>query len=430
MKKNVGTNDKNGTESSVRNSRLMNIILFVVCLIVAVCVWIYAVQSDTTEYEETFSVKVSLVNTSVLEKGTGLSIFSGDNTSIDVTLVGSRSDVTSLTVDDITATADVSSITSSGTFPLNITVKVNGKATVKSLSNSSVTVYADRRNTVILPIRTRLVRATHQTSYIVRDPVPSVDTVTVMGPGATLDTLDYAEAVIDFDNQMLTTSITSICPIRLISKSGMEVNDPYLSMSISEVQVDVAVYTTKDLPLKIKFANGYFTNDVVSTTIVPNTVRVQGDPVLLATLSEIVLQTIDEKLIVGDVNTTLPIGLPKGVSLFDSKQSDAEVQLLFRESYLRSSTRTINVTNIEATGTSGLYEVVDQSVSVTVRAFPETLDYLQYISAQDITVSVNLSSFGEGVTGTVTAPATVYLTSSAGKYVYPIGEYSVQVVLS
>ena len=430
MNTNAETHDKNGTETTTHNSRLMNVILFVVCLIVAIGVWIYAVQSDTTEYEETFSVKVDLVNTSVLETGTGLSIFSGDNTSIDVTLVGSRSDVTAMTADQITATADVSSITHAGTFSLNITVKVNGAATVKSLSGSSVTVYADRRNTVILPLRARLIRATHQTSYVVQDPVPSIETVTVTGPSATLDTLDYAEAVIDFDNQILTTSIVSICPIRLVGKNGTVVQNPYLSTSVSEVTVGVGVYTEKEVPLTVAFKNGYFTDDVVQTTVTPASVRIKGDPVILAGIGEIVLDTLDERMITDDVVSTLPITLPDGVSLADPKVSEAMVEIISRNSYFRSAVRTLHVTNIQVTGASGIYTLEDTALDVTVRALPKFIDRLQFVNPADISVVVNLSGFGEGVTGTVNAACEVRVASSSEKYIYPIGEYAVRITLS
>ena len=433
MKSNVEKNeknDRNGTETMVHNSRLMNVILFVVCLVVAIGVWIYAVQSDTTEYEETFSVKVDLVNTSVLETGTGLSIFSGDNTSIDVTLVGSRNDVTSMTADQITATADVSTITHAGTFSLNITVKVNGNVTVKSLSGSSVTVYADRRNTVILPIKARLVRATHQTSYVVQDPVPSLETVTVTGPSATLDTLDYAEAVIDFDNQILTTSIVSICPIRLIGKNGSEVQNPYLSTSVSEVQVGVGVYTEKEVALKVLFKNGYFNDDVVQTTVTPASVLVKGDPVILAGLNEIVLGTIDERLIIDDAGSTFPINLPQGITLSDPKVSEAKLEIKSHNRYLKTAIRTFHVTDIQVTGASGIYTLEDTALDITVRAMPNYIDRLQFVNSSDISVVVNLSSFGEGVTGTVNAAAEIRIASSSEKYIYPIGEYAVRVTLS
>ena len=144
---------RNGTESVIKNSKNKNLILFVLCLIGAFGIWIYAMQADSPEYEETFtSIKVELINVAALENVAGLSIFSGYDDVISVTLVGTKSEVTAISAGDITATADVSSITKAGTYAINISVNVDGNVFVKALSKNSITVYADENETIIAKI--------------------------------------------------------------------------------------------------------------------------------------------------------------------------------------------------------------------------------------------------------------------------------------
>jgi len=421
---------RNGTESVIKNSKNKNLILFVLCLIGAFGIWIYAMQADSPEYEETFSsIKVELINTTALESGAGLSIFSGYDDVISVTLVGTKSEVTAISAEDITATADVSSITEAGTHAINIMVNVDGNVFVKALSKNSITVYADENETIIVKIEKKYRSVTVPTSYELGEMVLNQDTVTVSGPKTALDQIHHA--LVSIDAGYLTTSITAIGQLALISESGREINNPYIKMSISSVNVTVPVYTYKEVPLTVAYKYGYFSDANEKVTVTPATVRLKGDPVLLENYDAFLVTTLDEKMIREDLTMTyqfekLRDQLPEGV-VFADEAMGATVSVDLLEKYAEVD-MIVPTQNIKVTGAPGVYSFVKEYLTIKFRG---PYDVVSSLGVADISLSVNLSEFSSDVVGIVNPSVNIQVNRQTEKgAVYELGTYDVEILLN
>ncbi|MBO4216779.1 MAG: hypothetical protein J5940_02425 [Clostridia bacterium] len=141
--------DKNNPEGdyTVKRNKTADIIARIVCFLLAIFVWIYAVSSSNTNYTQPFDgIPVNMTGTAdgYTVEGTDTPIV------VTVTVMGRRRDVRKVSGDDIAAeidlgsfTPDFSSADENGriTHKFDISVTIDNKAVAASeISPSSITL--------------------------------------------------------------------------------------------------------------------------------------------------------------------------------------------------------------------------------------------------------------------------------------------------
>lgn len=398
--------------------RKYNVISKLVCVALAFLLWIYVTQTDSAETQSTFSgVNVYLDNTSVIESENSLYVYSGYGNLVDVTVVGRKSVIRDYTADDIRVSADVSGIKSAGEHSVRLSVSLPNGLTLASLSADTVTIRADEKATKDIDVTARLVSGTVAEKYQLGELTPKYPTVTVTGPRTVVD--DISGALIRLDLGAVTSSMTATSAIELTSASGSDIDMRYLTMSRTEMEVYVPLYTQKTLPLTVGTKYGYLNRDNSKITVSPESVTVKGDPNVLAGLESLTVDTIDEKsLLSGDSTRMVDIVAPDGVEIEDGTES-----AVVRVEHIGTVTKSFTVDSFTVTGASDLrYSVTTESVTVTLRG---TLSDLGKITERDITATVDLSGYADSdVSGSITEALEISVASAT---VYEIGEYTVQV---
>jgi len=306
---------------------------------------------------------------------------------------------------------------------------VDGNVFVKALSKNSITVYADENETIIVKIEKKYRSVTVPTSYELGEMVLNQDTVTVSGPKTALDQIHHA--LVSIDAGYLTTSITAIGQLALISESGREINNPYIKMSISSVNVTVPVYTYKEVPLTVAYKYGYFSDANEKVTVTPATVRLKGDPVLLENYDAVLVTTLDEKMIREDLTMTyqfekLRDQLPEGV-VFADEAMGATVSVDLLEKYAEVD-MIVPTQNIKVTGAPGVYSFVKEYLTIKFRG---PYDVVSSLGVADISLSVNLSEFSSDVVGIVNPSVNIQVNRQTEKgAVYELGTYDVEILLN
>lgn len=394
----------------------------IVCLFIAFVIWFYVMQVDSPEHEETFrSVDVTLTNTSLLEDAHGLSVYSGYGTTVDITVIGKKSDINKLTADDFTVIADVSVIDAAGLHSVPVHVDLPTGLSLESVSQNNIQVYADEKSSTVVEVRARITSIMTGSQLEVGEPRPRHETVVVTGPKSALDTIDHAEITLALGN--VSASMTASGPLLLVDKNGSPIENPYLRLSRTEVTVDVPVYTTKTLPVVVAYKYGYFNETNVNITADPAEITLRGDPATLEKMTEIVITTLDEKKITGNVTQKVELYLTDGLTAVDGTQS-----VTVNVSHVGTHTKTFTVTDIDVTGAVGVNcEILTQSLSVTVRG---TLAQLALLKSSDFSAVVDMSGYTADSTGNITKTAIIRIDSAYADGIYEIGEYAVQVRLN
>ena len=155
----------------------------------------------------------------------------------------------------------------------------------------------------------------------------------------------------------------------------------------------------------------------------PEYLEIMGDPAVLDRMTEVVVTTLDEKKIAGNVTQRVTLSLADGL-----KAADGTEAVTVNVTHINTHTKMFTITDIDVTGAVGIqYEILDKSFSVTVRG---TLEQLSRLRPTDFSAVVDLSGYSENSSGVIRESANILIDSSYATGVYEIGEYTVQVKLN
>ena len=417
--KNLPTADASKGDYQVKESRNEKLIAKILCVLAAIILWFYVVMTDTTTDEKVFSgISVDIRGRDRIEDTLGLTIISGYDLTVDVTVKGPRADINRLTVDDVKAYIEMKTVDGAGEYTLPIRTSLTNGITAGSLSANYMTVYVDKRTTISVPIKI-VTSQVIEADFTMGTPEPSIETVNVSGPEEVLRTIDHAEA--SFDLGRVSKTLISTGKLTLVDANGNEINDPYVRLQTSEVTVRFPVYIYRDFDLKVDTKYGYYDSTNSRITISPASIQVRGDPDVISSMDSVSLGQIDEKKITGDETKNMAIMLPDGVENL-SGTTTATVTI----TQIGTTTKKLNVTDINVVNPNGLeYTLERNSLTVTFRGTKTMLDML---SSRNVSLTLDLGYLNK-TSGTVSVPVTVNVQSTLSGKVYEIGDYSMNVTI-
>lgn len=411
-------------EELVRHEPHTELIAKILCVIAAFCLWIYVMQVESPEYEQTFThIVVNLTNTDELVSNKGLAIYNGYGTMIDVTLSGKKSVVSRLEEKDIVATADVSAIEEGGSrYDCPITIDVPAGCQLVGMSQTTISVYFDEAAQIAVDLSERRENTNlPENCYTGVIDFP-VDKVTVKGPSKVLESIEKAVVQLDLSGVASTVSLTE--PIVLVDKNGKEIESPYIEYYPREISVTVPIYKKVTVPIDVRFRYGFLNSENTSLTVRPSEVEIIGDPAVIDAGDFLETIIIDEKTdFVGDTYYhTVALDFADGVTCNVDKTEITAI----RDSSLKTRQLTVPGKNIEDTGgKDGVSYTWDRS-PVTVTICGE-IENIAMISPEDILLRLDMSPYSETNTGTIKVRAEVVIDSAYSEGVFETGIYEIDV---
>ncbi|MBE6540995.1 MAG: hypothetical protein E7672_00890 [Ruminococcaceae bacterium] len=400
-----------------------NVVVKVLCVLAAFVLWIYVMSVESPDWETTFShIVVQLENADELVTEKNLAIYNGYGTMIDVTLAGKKSVVSKIREEDIVVTADVSSIGSVGRYNCKIKVDTPAGCKLVGMSQETISVYVDKSEQISVDLsEQRENTKLPEGCYTGTIDFP-VDKVSVIGPSNVLSRIEGAVVNLDLSGVFTTTTVTQ--KVTLIGKNGEEITSPYIDYYPKEVTVTVPILKTVTMPVPVSFKYGYLNSNNTRIALVPSTVTVTGDAAIINQGNLISPIEIDEKNEFNDGVCVKNVILDavKGVKLSAySVDVTAVVDPLIK-------TREIAVpgTNITDTGAKdGVNYTWDHStVNVTIMG---EMDKIAKITADDISLVLDMSPYSVTNTGTIKVKADVEIDSTYSDDIIEIGTYEISV---
>ena len=419
MKKNDTYSVNNG-EYVVKKTRGLDIVAKIASVLIAFVIWLYAVSANSTIYEGT----ISGVSVRVNNVPSGLSVISGDGSTVEVKIQGKRSEVLALKANkDITAYVDASECTEPGHHTLPVTVNIPSNMKLTGKDPESVTVYLDTTTSKQLPIRVNLRNYTIDADCTLEKSTPDLSTVTVKGPADELKKLK--EAIVTVEPGLIASSMNASGSVVLYDNDGNAFSNPYVTCSVSDVLVHIVIHKYKTVPLTVDYKYGYYNEGTVSVALEPSTIKIKGPTDVINGIDSINVATIDETNVNNDGTIVYGLDLPEGVTAAEDYEN---VKVTIK--HKNTATKTFSVTNIRLDNQEDgkTYRFASDSVNVTLRG---TIgEYFSYFEAQDITVVLDMTNY-KGMTGDVTVPANIEISnSSTDCVIYALGSYSVHLNIS
>ena len=317
-----------------------------------------------------------------------LQIVSEITDTVDIKIQGKRYDISDLKSSDFTATVDLSTVRSAGTYnlPLLVSSKTDRNVTVIDTEPTMVTLTLDE-----IISKEFSVEGTADTSlsegYYLGDITTSPEKITLTGSSSILNKITKVEARSTRHGEIAESEQTG-SELLLFSSDGTPVNADGIQFSTDRVMVNIPIYKQKELPLKFSIINYPNNFDISSLKyeIQPKTLTVAAPDDTINNISELDIGTIDLSNITLNSTSYIPIVLPEGYkNLSGNNNARIEWQI---EDYGKLDFY-IPRENITITNTPDNFEVspITNSLRLTVIGPSQRISE---ISASDITVTANL----------------------------------------
>lgn len=223
-------------------------------VLLAVIIWFtIAISVYTSTPRDFYSIPVQ-VNLNGTQAGeNGLSVVSCDVESVNVELIGDRSQVGRLTEEDLTAYAELGNISSAGEYTLNINIASdrNISFSVDSITPAQAVVKLDKIETRTYPVEAQYPNIVITSDHALdkEEVVVEPATVEITGPSAQLDEIDkvvvYSDRSLEIDGSYdLYTN-----QIRLYTDKGARLDEEGLTLPTMDFKISIPVLTTKELLL-------------------------------------------------------------------------------------------------------------------------------------------------------------------------------------
>ena len=412
--------EQKNEKSGVSRNKVLQVIA---SILVAVAIWVYVDVEKAPERTKTIRdipVEFSGESTTLADKN--LMLLSGYDTTVDLTIKGTKRELVKINKDNVRLVASTSSIDSVGVHTLRWDVVYpdgvqSSALSVDWASKYKVTVTVGELYTKEVPVNC-VVTGTVADGYFTGETVLDPTTLVLRGQRDDLLNVAYAKLTVDISDA--TRSVIQTESVQLYDNDDNPVDNSNIRTNASLIQAKVPVLTTKEVSLAVELSGvPGSAGQSIKTTITPSSVRLIGEADVLENIDEIVLATLYiEDLDIWQQNSYV-VTAPDGTWLANSNEV-ATVEITMEGIEEKTVTvDTFSYINVP----SGLYAEVQDTLDVRLWGLSEELAELK---ADAITATVDLSSVTE--TGSCRVPVTV--TVSGYRDVAVKGSYEVTVYVT
>lgn len=412
--------EQKNEKSGVSRNKVLQVIASIL-VAVAICVYVDVEKApERTKTIRDIPVEFSGESTTLADKN--LMLLSGYDTTVDLTIKGTKRELVKINKDNVRLVASTSSIDSVGVHTLRWDVVYpdgvqSSALSVDWASKYKVTVTVGELYTKEVPVNC-VVTGTVADGYFTGETVLDPTTLVLRGQRDDLLNVAYAKLTVDISDA--TRSVIQTESVQLYDNDDNPVDNSNIRTNASLIQAKVPVLTTKEVSLAVELSGvPGSAGQSIKTTITPSSVRLIGEADVLENIDEIVLATLYiEDLDIWQQNSYV-VTAPDGTWLANSNEV-ATVEITMEGIEEKTVTvDTFSYTNVP----SGLYAEVMDTLDVRLWGLSEELAELK---ADAITATVDLSSVTE--TGSCRVPVTV--TVSGYRDVAVKGSYEVTVYVT
>ena len=236
MKKDRSQSSVSGDGSYVvkKNGKL-NICEDALCVVAAFFIWIYAMNTQNSNYTKTFSVDIEVINEIALLNDKGLCAFGLPEDQVSITIQGTKADVQKYSEKEFRAYIDLSNIDEKGTAVLSVNVETPASSvSVIATEPKTVTVYADE----MLEKKNEDFGAYCDEAETYRMSVEKQESITVVGPKTYVEKIESARVVIPYGGYDVGENISSN-DVRIYDKDKRELSLLYITVTPENFVVKV-----------------------------------------------------------------------------------------------------------------------------------------------------------------------------------------------
>lgn len=379
------------SEKSGERAGISSFAAKIACVLIATLIWFYVSGNETTSFDKEFyGVEVEYVGMNLLDEY-GLTIISGQSKTVNVTLTGTRRSINNIDSSDISAKLDVSKITSSGEYPMEVNVTPPDGTNVKTTFPGEISLYVDVTSNKTLKVEVDEHNlAISDPNLKIKEYRLSVSNIDIAGPKKDLEKIATAKVDIDFSGEKIANSYTiQNLDIVLVDTDGKEYNNPYVVLSNTETDVQVIVNKYAEVPVKAVYANGFNAKNAgYEENIQPSSVTIKGTPEVVDSIKYVETAEIDfdaekskEKY-----QGAVTLKLPSGIELDFAENDSVKVSL-----ERTNGSKSVTVSNIVTVNCPNGFTAKIKETEITLN-FVGNYNDIEKLNEQNICLIADLSA--------------------------------------
>lgn len=285
--------------------------LIVLSILVAVIMWAFVMTSTNPSLSKTIrNVPLTIKNQEVMQKDGYTLVGKDEVASVNVKVEGSRSDLASLSAEDLVASIDLG-VPTEGIKTLNVNVDVPSGIRIESVSPSNINLKMEKivkkDLTVDIKISDRL-----KESKIINVSEQSTKKITVSGLRNYVDKVDKIVLNIN-EEEYLDGKIHDI-GVKPVDKNGKTVEN--VDLSQNDVSISFDVLQSKEVGVELNYDNLPKNMQIEESKISPNKVIVKGEKSIVDKISAIKTREIDLSNLKNDeFEQRVELEIPQAVEL-------------------------------------------------------------------------------------------------------------------
>lgn len=233
--------DNNGKESITierTSKRKVDIIPRVICLLLALGIWIYMFNMNDADTAEEITLRIELSGEDVLYDE-GMMVYGFDERSVTVTVKGTNRDLKKFSESDYKAVVDVIGITEAKVNNLPITIKVpaNSSITVVSTTPGNVPIISDYREEKTVGNIGVTFGSVSEGSFVGE---LSVGEITVSGPREIVSKIARVDFIVDGEIEHNDT-ISNFTTVKYYSSDDKEI-DTRGAIKVLTKEISITVF--------------------------------------------------------------------------------------------------------------------------------------------------------------------------------------------
>lgn len=394
-----------------------NLSLKILSLGIGILVWLVVVNIDNPITTKSFTITdVEVLNEAYIDADGKMCLQDEDQSPVRVTIQGPRRVLDDISIDDVTAVADLQQAVSLNTDPVMVPITV----TCRRITTDNITVtpqnlslHLEDKETQEFVVNVTTNNTRPDKDYEVGTLTSSPEKIKITGPTSLINKIDKVNASINVEGA--TDTVVNNTTVQIIDKNGEEFSDTDKSyLNLSEVTVTARLWKVQsDIRISADYsgtpAEGY---EVIGITTTPNVISVAGSNDALEALAStnntisIPPEAVDVTGLDKDYESKINISdyLPEGIKLTSDSSEDVFVlvNILPEGSTLYEvDTKNITVENLA----DGLQVAFDTAtIEVRIKKTDEEADNLK---TKDIEASIDLRDMTED--GTYDVPVSIVL---------------------
>ncbi len=393
-----------------------------IAVLIALILWFYIISTNGTLVNDKIKdISPNFIGDEELAASRNL-IVVGEY-AVDIEVSGSRKDIVALDKSDILIEADVSELSTPGTYEIPYTVTLPSSSyTLKSKKPAKLKVKIDKENICTVPVKINTDTLAADGYLVDKSNITlTPKELKVSGLQDEISNIAYAEVVLD--QKDLTATLSERLKYEFYDSNGKVLNKIKTEVPHSTIDVFVPILKVKELPLSLEINGKDSLKKYVNISFEPKTMLVAGEESILDKMSSVDIGAIKLSEVNSGTKKKFTITVPEGIVNM-SGHTEATAKISFDGLEKRSiTTSLIEIINAKSITTKYKIEPVTTSLSVEILG---TEDTLEKIDATKVRVVADL----EGMflsKGTHPINATIVVDGTDDAIVIDSDEYIVYV---